>query len=113
LRIVAGIPASWLLMVSVTAGSLGLLGCDDGDSTKPSDKPSDKVEATTSAPAQSGGTDAPEPPINTKAEPEPRPGPEVEIYGGPRAMDEPTPQPTIYGGPRMMDEQPKPTPEPK
>jgi RNA polymerase subunit RPABC4/transcription elongation factor Spt4 len=109
LRTTASAPANWLLMVSVTAGSLGLLACDDDKTSKPTDKP----EATTGAPAQPGG----DPPAQTtQAEPEPEPGPEVDIYGGPRMMDEPepepAPQPTVYGGPRMMDGPSEPIPEP-
>jgi hypothetical protein len=99
LRTVAGVPARWLLTVSVTATSLGLLGCDDGKTSKPNGK------ATTGAPAQTGGADTPE--STTEAEPIRGRPPEVEIYGGPRMMrepePEPAPQPTIYGGPRMMD----------
>jgi len=49
---------------------------------------------------------------DTRAEPEPGPGPEVEIYGGPRMTDgddtaepvEVEDPPNIYGGPRMDNE---------
>lgn len=93
-------------MLSMSAGSLGLLACDDGETKKPSEK----VESTTSDPVNKGGAD--DPGHTTKAEPTPEPEPEKDIYGGPRMMEggepEPGPQPTIYGGPRMMDEPKKP-----
>jgi hypothetical protein len=99
-----------LLTLSVAASSLGLLGCDDE-----AKHPTHKVETTTSDPSQKAGAD--EPGQTTKAEPEPDPEPEVDIYGGPRMMEdgEPDePQPTIYGGPRMGEPGPlPPQPEPE
>lgn len=111
LRCTADAPTRWVLVASLAAGLSASAACTGA---KEPTAPKDSAAVADDAGENEGGKE--DGGATTKAEPDPVPGPEVDIYGGPRMMEgeddvgeireDPTPgeaQKTIYGGPRMME----------